>query len=54
MELYGHAKRDLLQSVLKLENGIPNHDTFPRVLGMLDPEVFRQWFLEFMGGCRRY
>ena len=23
MELYGHSKRDLLQSFLKLENGIP-------------------------------
>ena len=32
MELYGHAKRDLLQSFLKLENGIPSHDTFSRVL----------------------
>ena len=25
MEPYGHSKRDLLQSFLKLENGIPNH-----------------------------
>ncbi len=29
MELYGHSKRDLPQSFLKLENGIPSHDTFP-------------------------
>ena len=49
MELFGHAKRDLLQSFLGLENGIPSHDTFSRVLGMLDPEAFRQWFLGFMG-----
>ena len=49
MELFGRAKRDLLQSFLGLENGIPSHDTFSRVLGMLDPEAFRQWFLEFMG-----
>ena len=49
MELFGHANRDLLQSFLELENGIPNHDTFSRVLGMLDPEAFRQWFLAFMG-----
>ena len=48
MELFGRAKRDLLQSFLTLENGIPSHDTFSRVLGMLDPEAFRQWFLEFM------
>ena len=49
MELYDHAKRDLLQSFLRLENGIPSHDTFSRVLRMLDPEAFGQWFLGFMG-----
>ena len=48
MELFGHAKREFLQSFLKLENGIPIHDAFSRVLGMLDPESFRQCFLEFM------
>ena len=49
MELYGQAKRDLLQSFLQLENGIPSHDTFSRVLRMLDPAAFHWWFLEFMG-----
>ncbi len=48
MELFGRAKRELLQSFLKLENGIPSHDTFSRVLGMLDPEAFQGWFIEFM------
>ena len=48
MELFGHAKRELLQSFLKLENGIPSHDTFSRLLGMLDPAAFRQWFIGFM------
>ena len=48
MELFGQAKRDLLQSFLKLENGIPSHDTFSRVLGMLDPAAFHRWFLGFM------
>ena len=56
MELFGHAKRELLQSFLKLENGIPSHDTFSRTLGMLDPEGFQQWFVGFMQrfaqGCR--
>ena len=49
MELFGHAKRDLLQSFLKLENGIPSHDTFSRALMMLAPKAFGQWFLRFMG-----
>ena len=48
MELFGHAKRELLQSFLKLENGIPSHDTFSRLLGMLDPAAFQQWFIGFM------
>ena len=48
MELFGHAKRDFLRSFLELENGIPSHDTFSRVLGMLDPAAFQQWFLGFM------
>ena len=48
MELFGHAKREFLQSFLKLENGIPSHDTFSRVLGQLDPVAFQGWFLGFM------
>ena len=35
-------------SFLKLENGIPSHDTFSRLLSMLDPAAFRQWFTGFM------
>ena len=48
MELFGHAKRELLQSFLKLDHGIPSHDTFSRLLGMLDPAAFQQWFIGFM------
>ena len=48
MELFGHAKRELLRSFLKLENGIPSHDTGSRLPGMLDPAAFQQWFTGFM------
>ena len=48
MELFGHAKRELLQSFLKLANGIPSHDTFSRLPGMLDSAAFQQWFIGFM------
>ena len=48
MELFGHAKRDLLQSFLKLDNGVPNHDTGSRLPGMLDPAAFQRWFIGFM------
>ena len=49
MEIYGRSKRGLLQSYLELENGIPSHGAFSRVMGMLDPEAFQRWFLGFMG-----
>ena len=48
MELFGHAKRELLQSFLKLENGIPSHDRGSRLPAMLDPAAFQQWFTGFM------
>ena len=48
MELFGHSKREFLESFPDLENGIPSHDTFSRVLGKLDPEAFQRWFLGFM------
>ncbi len=55
MALFGHSKREFLESFLPLRNGIPSHDTFSRVFRLLDPESFRRWFLGFMGqfaqGC---
>ena len=50
MALFGQAKREFLGSFLKLEKGIPSHDTFSRVFRLLDPEVFHSWFLGFMNG----
>ena len=55
MALFGQSKREFLESFLTLRNGIPSPDTFSRVFRLLDPEVFRRWFLGFMGqfaqGC---
>ena len=48
MALFGRAKREFLESFLKLGNGIPSHDTFSRVFRLLDPEAFHTWFLGFM------
>ena len=48
MALFGRAKREFLERFLKLENGIPSHDTFSRVFRLLDPEAFHTWFLGFM------
>ena len=42
MELFGQSKREFPETFLPLPNGIPSHDTFSRVLGMLDPEAFHR------------
>src|ERR687890_1233002 len=43
--LYGRCKRDWLQRFLELPGGIPSHDTFRRVLMLIDPEAFERSFL---------
>jgi predicted transposase YbfD/YdcC len=48
MALFGLAKEKLLRQFLKLEYGIPSHDTFSRVFRALDPEAFEQIFRRFM------
>ncbi len=40
LETFGRLRRDWLRSFLKLPNGIPSHDTFRRVLGLLDRQQF--------------
>ncbi|MCH8161784.1 MAG: ISAs1 family transposase [Chloroflexi bacterium] len=48
MALFGRSKRDFLGQFLKLENGVPSHDTFSRVFRLLDPERFHGWFIDYM------
>ena len=43
--LYGRCKQDWLRRFLALPNGIPSHDTFRRVLTLIDPERFERCFL---------
>jgi predicted transposase YbfD/YdcC len=45
---FGRAKEGLLRQVLRLEHGIPSHDTFSRVFRMLDPQGFEAAFRRFM------
>ena len=35
---------------LKLENGIPSHDTMSRIFGMLEPKEFQEKFIEWVEG----
>jgi len=48
MALFAKAKEPFLRGVLRLENGLPSHDTFSRLFRNLDPEEFRTVFQRFM------
>jgi predicted transposase YbfD/YdcC len=49
MAEFGEAKETLLRQFLRLEHGIPSHDTFSRVFRALDPTAFEAAFRRFMG-----
>jgi predicted transposase YbfD/YdcC len=48
MAEFAEAKEEFLRGLLKLEHGVPSHDTFSRVLRLLDPDQFRSCFQRFM------
>ena len=48
MAAFAVAKEPFLRSFLKLENGLPSHDTFSRLFRLLDPERFRAAFQRFV------
>jgi predicted transposase YbfD/YdcC len=48
MEVFASSKEKLLRQFLRLEHGIPSHDTFSRVFNALDPAAFEQAFRSFM------
>src|SRR5262245_46324932 len=45
---FGRSKERLLRQFLRLECGVPSHDTFSRVFRALDPEAFERIFRRFM------
>jgi predicted transposase YbfD/YdcC len=47
MAEFGTAKEAVLRQVLRLQHGIPSHDTFSRVFRLLDPEPFEAAFRKF-------
>ncbi len=48
IEEFGRAKEEWLRTFLKLENGIPSHDTFGRFFSLLNPTVFQQCFINWV------
>ena len=48
MALFGRAKAPLLRRFLRLEGGVPSHDTFSRIFRLLDPDAFEASFGRFV------
>lgn len=48
VELWGRCKLKWLSTFLDLGGGIPSHDTFGRVFGLLDPDAFERCFMGWM------
>lgn len=48
MARFAQAKEGFLRGFLKLENGLPSHDTFSRLFRLLDPQSFGAAFQQFM------
>lgn len=53
MAEFGLAKEGLFRQVLRLEHGIPSHDTFSRLFRLLDPARFHAAFQRFMAEFAR-
>ena len=52
VETFGRAKEKWLRTFLELPNGIPSHDTFGRVFGLLDPAAFEHAFGQWVASAR--
>lgn len=53
IERFGNEKLDWLRTFLRLENGIPSHDTFGRVFSQLDPAKLGACIVQWLNdvGC---
>jgi len=45
---YARAKHDWLKTFLELPNGIPSHDTFGRVMSLIEPEQFGKCLINWI------
>jgi predicted transposase YbfD/YdcC len=54
MARFGRSKEGLLRRFLRLEHGMPSHDTFSRLFRLLDPVAFERAFLKFVRAFARF
>lgn len=47
---FARDRERLFREFLKLENGLPSHDTFSRLFRLLDPQAFAACFARFLEG----
>jgi predicted transposase YbfD/YdcC len=48
IEEFGQTKEAWLRQFLELPCGVPSHDTFRRVFGLLDADIFQERFLDWV------
>ena len=53
MEEFGQSKFDWLRTFLALPHGVPSHDTFRRVFGLIDPQQFADCFRRWTQSLRQ-
>lgn len=51
--LFGRSKQKWLKTFLELPHGVPSHDTFGRVFGLINPEEFERSFLGWVAEIQR-
>lgn len=44
IETFGKIKENFFKQFLELPNGIPSHDTFGRVFRLIDPQILKEHF----------
>ncbi|NER40130.1 MAG: ISAs1 family transposase [Oscillatoria sp. SIO1A7] len=52
-ETYGKRKKAWLETFLALPHGIPSHDTFSRVLSLIDPQQLHKCFLAWVNNLSK-
>ena len=46
--LFGKEKKDFLKKYFSFTHGIPSKDTFARLFAVLDPEIFKECFIQWV------